>query len=361
VVGVILAQAAVWRDGGFAVRAVELDDPRENEVVVEVSAVGLCASDIHALRVMDGPALAGHEFTGRVVHVGEGVSDLAAGTEVVGCLTRFCGDCSECVAGKPTLCLSADSLLRPGRIRLAGEEVQQVWGLGAFASHVVVHRNQLVRLTRHVPAEQAALLGCSVLTGIGTVQSVLAVTPGASVVVFGAGGVGLAAIEGARLAGAAPIVAVDVAPEALAAAGRHGATTLVDGRGGDTVALVREASGGGADFAIEASGVAANVAAAVASTRDGGTTALVGLHPAGTTVSIDPVGDLILRQRALVGVSMGGSDPRALIPQLADLVAAGELHLDIADRIDLHGIAAAYEGSRASSGRVVVTRFASAQ
>jgi Zn-dependent alcohol dehydrogenase len=358
---VIPAQAAVWHGERFAVQTVMLDDPWADEVVVEVSAVGLCASDIHALRSTDGPALAGHEFAGRVVRIGEGVRDLAPGDDVVGCLTRFCGACARCAAGEPTLCLRADTLLRPGRVRLDGDEVQQLWGLGAFASHVLVHRHQLVRLTRTVLPEQACLLGCSVLTGVGTVRSVLGVTPGASVVVFGAGGVGLAAIEGARLAGATTIVAVDVSPEALAAARRHGATSLVDARTGDTAALVRDAAGGGVNFAIEASGVAANVAAAVASTRDGGAIALVGLHRPGTIVSLDPVEDLILRQRTLVGVSMGGSDPRALIPQLADLAATGALRLDVADRIDLHGIAAAYDGARSSSGRVVVTRFASPQ
>jgi S-(hydroxymethyl)glutathione dehydrogenase/alcohol dehydrogenase len=353
----------------FRVTDIALADPQDREVVVEVRASGLCASDRFAVRSAspDAPMVAGHEFSGVVLSVGGAVRDLRPGAHVVGCLVRWCGACAECVRGEVRLCLDPDATLRPAssspRISAGGRGVEQSWGLGGFASHVLVDERQLVALPEHVdlPFEQSCLLGCSVLTGVGTVLNAARPPLGASVAVLGIGGIGLSAIQGLRATGATTIVALDVHAEKLEAARAAGATHVVNASDADAARQVRAMTRGrGVDIAIEASGVLASARTAIDVARNGGTVLLVGLQRPGAQLPAAALEDLILAQRTIVGVSMGESDPRRDIPALAELASAGRLDLRslVSSRIGLDEVEDGYRRlSEGSVIRTVITRF----
>lgn len=361
------ASLAASDGGGFRTVNVELDDPGPDEVLVEVRASGLCASDLHATANLAPGHLgvAGHEFSGVVARTGTAVGDLAVGDHIVGCLVRYCGSCVECRRGEPRLCLYPDSTLRPPdappRIRYRGERVEQLWGLGGFSSHAVVHRRQLHLITSDLPFDRSFLLGCGILTGVGTVLNVARPTADTSVAVFGAGGIGLSAIQGARIAGATTIIAVDIHEAKLDLARTMGATHVVDGSREDASARIRSLTGGlGVHIAIEAAGVLTSARSALEATRNGGHVVLVGLQRPDATLDLSPLSDLILSQRSITGVSMGASDPRRDIPAYAAMAEAGRLDLGalVSAQIGLDDITDAYEALRGGTiVRSVVTRF----
>jgi S-(hydroxymethyl)glutathione dehydrogenase/alcohol dehydrogenase len=362
------ARAALSEGAGrFRTVEVELDQPWPEEVLVEVRASGLCASDLHSIANLPPGrvGVAGHEFSGIVRQLGSDVRDLAPGRHVVGCLVRFCGVCSECLRGEPRLCVQPEAPLRPAgsapRLRHQGLPVEQLWGLGGFASHVLVHRSQLHPVSVELPFENSFLLGCGVLTGVGTVLNAARVTPGSSVAVLGTGGVGLSAVQGARFAGAGVIVAVDIHRSKLDAARRAGATHTVDASRENVPERLRALTGGrGVEVAIEAAGALPSVRSAIDGTRDGGRIVLVGLHRPEAVVAVAPLADLILSQKTLIGASMGGGDPRHDIPALAALAADGLLDLGslVSAEIGLDDIESAYRELREGIVvRSVVTRF----
>ncbi|HEV7885636.1 MAG TPA: zinc-dependent alcohol dehydrogenase family protein [Solirubrobacteraceae bacterium] len=325
------------RSRPLEIAELELDGPGPGEILARVRAAGLCHSDLSVIdgsrpRVM--PMVLGHEAAGEVVELGPGVTELARGDHVVLTFVPSCGTCGPCLAGRAALCEPGAAANTAGSL-LSGERrwhslgdapLHHHLGVSAFADHVVVSARSAVRVTPALPFDVAALFGCAVLTGVGAVLHSARVRPGDSVAVFGLGGVGLAALLGARVAGATTIVAVDVVADKLHRARELGATHAVAG-GADAVEAVREATGGGAAHVIETVGSAQVLADAYAATRRGGTTVTVGLPHPEQVLSLQAV-SLVAEERTLRGSYLGSSVPARDIPRFVDLHLAGRLPVD---------------------------------
>lgn len=350
-------RAAVCRGFGepLVVEEVEIAPPGLGQVAVRIDAVAICHSDVaYAAGAWGGPlpAVYGHEAAGTVTAVGPGVSDLAPGTRVLVTLIRACGTCPSCSGGMPTSCDHAWET-RPSPLRDAsGATVAQGMATAAFAEAVVVDRSQLVRMPLDVPAEAACLLACGVLTGVGAVVNVAKVPPGATVAVVGAGGVGLNAIQGAAMAGAGRVIAVDPLPAKREAARRFGATDAVDPDEGDGPGpAVRALTyGRGVDFAFVAVGAPAAIEAAAGLLATGGTMVILGMAPSGSAVRLDPTTLAALNQRVL-GARMGQAVLGRDVPWLIEAWRAGRLKLEalVTGRYKLDEINAAIADTRAGS------------
>jgi Zn-dependent alcohol dehydrogenase len=315
----------------------ELEPPGPGELLIEVGAAGLCHSD---LSVIDGsrprvtPMALGHEAAGEVVETGAGVSDFAAGDHVVLAFVPACGSCGPCREGRPALCepgalANANGTLLSGAIRIhdgGGEPIHHHLGVSAFSEHVVVSERSAVKIDPELPWEIAAVFGCAVLTGAGAVIHSAGVGPGDSVAVFGLGGVGLAAVLGAVVAGAETVVGLDPVAEKLELARSLGATDAI-AAGPDAVARLRELTGGGADHAIETVGSAAVLAEAYAATRRGGTTVTVGLPHPEQKLDI-PAVSLVAEERTLRGSYLGSCVPALDLPRFIALHRRGRLPVD---------------------------------
>jgi alcohol dehydrogenase len=340
----------------------ELDGPGRGELLVRVGAAGLCHSDLSVIdgarpRVM--PMVLGHEAAGVVVEVGSGVQGFAAGDHVVMAFVPACGRCEPCLGGRAALCEpgaaanSAGTLLSGARpFRDAdGAPLNHHLGVSAFAEHTVVAARSAVRVPTELPFEIAALFGCAVLTGVGAVLNSAGVEPGESVAVFGLGGVGLAALLGARLAGASTLVAVDLVPEKLELALELGASDAV--RAGDeAVEAIREITGGGAQKTIETVGSERVLAQAYAATRRGGTTVTVGLpHPDRELVI--PAVSLVTEERTLRGSYLGSCVPERDLPRFLALHADGALPVErlLTHRLALDDVNEGFD--RLASGQAV--------
>jgi len=274
----------------LAIEELELAPPGPGEVLVRVAAAGLCHSDLSTIngdRPRPTPMVLGHEAAGTVEALGQGVDDLAQGDQVVMVFVPSCGHCGPCAEGRPALCEpgfaanGAGSLLSGAR-RLSrnGSPVHHHIGVSAFATHAVCSRRSLVKVARDLPAAEAALFGCAVLTGVGAVVNTAKVQPGTSVAVLGLGGVGLNALLGALLVGAGRVIAIDLLPEKLALARQLGATDAFDAGDPACADKVREATKGGVDTAFEMAGSAKAMELAYKLTRRGGTTVTASLpHP----------------------------------------------------------------------------------
>lgn len=335
-------RAAVLREMGAAapyarsrpleVVELELEPPGPGELLVEVGAAGLCHSDLSVIdgsrpRVM--PMALGHEAAGEVAAVGDGVTDFAPGDHVVLAFVPACGSCGPCSCGRPALCEpgaaanTAGTLLGGGRRWSGG--INHHLGVSAFAERIVVSERSAVKVDPGLPYEIAALFGCAVLTGVGAVLHAAEVQPGHSVVVFGLGGVGLAALLGAQLAGAATVIGIDVVEEKLELARSLGALAVAAGDA--AVETVREMTGGGADRAIETVGHERILAQAYFATRRGGTTVTVGLPHPDRMLSI-PAVSLVTEERTLKGSYLGSCDPRRDLPRFVGEYRAGRLPVD---------------------------------
>ena len=360
--------AVLWQAGApLSVEEVELAPPQQGEVEVAVSCAGICGSDIHQLvgeYSLPLPCVLGHEGAGVIERVGPGVTDLAPGDPVVLLWRSPCGRCEFCLAGRPALCAEAAALrqrgvLRDGRTRLRarGRDLHHFLGVSCWAEYAVVPAAAVVAIPAGVPPEHAALVGCAVITGVGAAWNVAGgVRPGQSAAVFGCGGVGLNVLQGAALAGAHPIVAVDVQPAKEALARTFGATAFVDGHRADLAAEVIRLTGGGAEVVFEAVGLPVLIEAAIASTRRGGRTVLVGVAPGGSRAAFDPQA-LVQQERSIAGCLYGSCRPAQEIPRLLALAAAGRLRLGelVGARAELGEIAAAVAQSRGGTvARVVV-------
>ncbi|WP_298692801.1 Zn-dependent alcohol dehydrogenase [uncultured Sphingomonas sp.] len=333
----------------LSIETVELDGPRADEVRIRVAASGLCHSDYHVISGdlgSDFPIVLGHEASGVVEAVGSDVRGLTHGDHVVTCTSIFCGHCSECQDGLNHLCSDKPVRAQPqlnSPIRQNGLPVQQFCNLGAFAEEMVVHRSGVVKLPKAMPLDVAAVLGCAVLTGIGSVTAGAEVKPGSKVVVLGCGGVGLNVVQGARLAGAAQIVAVDLNPAKLALAQVFGATdTILGGEG--VVERVIEATGGGADYAFEVVGLPALQRQGFMMLRKRGTLMIVGITEMSAELSV-PALMLLGREIRIIGSNMGSVPFQRVIPTYAQLYLDGRLTLDplISQRIVLEDINRGYE------------------
>ena len=322
----------------LSIETVRLQPPGRGEVRVRVSAAGLCHSD---LSVIDGsrprpmPMLLGHEAAGEVVELGEGVAGLREGDQVVFSFVPMCGRCGPCACGRPVLCepgaaSNAGGSLPGGAMRLhdvADAPLHHHLGVSGFAEYAVVSEQSAVRVDPDLPPRIAALFGCAVMTGVGAVVNTAGVRPGESVAVFGLGGVGLSALLGAAACSAWPLVAVDVVPGKLALARELGASHCIDARDGDVAGRVREATAGGADFAIETAGHEEVLATAYAATRRGGTTVTVGLPAPDRAFSV-PAVSLVVEERTVKGSYMGSAVPQRDIPRYIALYRAGRLPVD---------------------------------
>ncbi len=350
--GLDAVRAAVFDEPGVVtVEELVLEAPREREVLVRLGASGVCHSDLH---VVDGewprptPVVMGHEGAGVVEAVGEGVRGVEVGDHVVLSWFYACGRCAHCLAGRAWACSgtrAGECVMDDGtrRFRRAGgEEVYTYLAVGSMAERTVVPEAGAIPIPREVPMEVAALIGCAVTTGVGAVVNTARVEAGASVVVIGCGGVGLSVVMGAALAGAHPIVAVDVSEEKLALAAEVGATALARSAG-EAAALVP----GGADYVFEAIGLVETVEAVPGLLRSGGVGVLVGLTAAGVRASFD-VYALVDAGKTLVGSIYGGAVPALDFPRIAELYLAGKLPLDrlVSHRIGLDDLDEAFEAMR---------------
>lgn len=327
--------AAVLRtaDGPFTIEEVDLDGPADDEAVVRVAGVGFCHTDVlPRTPVVRPPVIAGHEGAGVVESVGSAVTGLAPGDHVVLSFDS-CGTCDSCLAARPAYChtfwprnMSGFRAGRPTNIRdSAGAPVQGRWfRQSSFATRAVVPARNAIKVDPDLPLEILGPLSCGVLTGAGSVFTSLAVAPGSSIAVFGAGAVGLSAVMAAKVAGAATIVAVDVLPERLALAEDLGATHVLDGRGGEVARRVREIAPTGMDRALDTTGVPEVSSTAIDVLAVGGVCGLVGT----------PRGDLTIRPeqlgvgRSIVGILVGDAVPQRLIPRLIELWRQGRFPFD---------------------------------
>lgn len=314
----------------------DVDDPRPGEVRVRMVATGVCHS---CLNVADGsasaapmPIVLGDEGAGIVDALGEGVQGLEIGDHVVISWAMNCGTCPACMAGRPVLCTSRAPIgkLRDGTCRFhvhgSGEDVYH-YGPATYAPQIIVPATSAIRVRRDLPFDKAALLGCSVTTGMGAVLNTAEVRTGQSVAVYGCGGVGLNAIQAAKLAGAYPVIAVDVNPRALDLAKRLGASHVVDSSGGSAEPGVRTVIPAGVDAAVVCVGNTRVMEDALRAVARGGTLVLVGFPPSGATMNLDPR-LLMGAERRVLGSLYGSFNPAIAFPMLADMYMSGRLDLD---------------------------------
>lgn len=323
--------------GPLTVTDLRIDEPRGREVLVRVRASGLCHSDHLASSVESGwplPMLLGHEVAGEVVATGPLVQGLEAGARVVACEVRHCGHCLDCRRGRPWRCRSLDETLRgpdePPRVTTPeGAPVSVFSHIGGFAEYVLLHEQSLVRIPDELPYELAAVLGCGVATGAGAAINTAGVRVGDTVAVFGCGGVGLSAVWGAAFAGARRVIAVDIVPSKLELASQFGATHVIDSRGTDPVARIRELTDGlGVDHAFEVAGRLETMRQSIDAARATGTAFLIGIQNPASTIELNPFHDLLMAKKSVHAVYMGTSTPAVDLPLYAEAYLQGRFPLD---------------------------------
>ena len=350
----------------MVIEEVELDPPKRGEVRVRIGAAGVCRSDLHYMRgeaAIGLPAVLGHEGSAVVEEVGEGVATLTVGDHVILSFAPNCGRCYSCTTGKPNLCDAHGATggkLFDGTHRLhkGGKDLFHMGKVACFADEAVVPDSGCIPIGEDIPLEVAALIGCCVTTGVGATMFAADVSPGGTVAVIGCGGVGLNVLQGARLAGASTIIAVDVNDAALEFATRFGATHSINPRHEDAVRKVRELTGGrGADTTFEVYGSSETVTMAFDAARKGGTVVVVGLAPVGDNPAIDAVA-LVRQEKTLKGTYYGGSRPTVDMPRMVELYRKGQLDIDglITRHYVLDEINEAYEElGRGAVGRGIIT------
>lgn len=357
-------KAAVLREipGQLEIDDVQLDDPGPREVLIRTAAAGVCHSDLH---FMEGkypyptPAVLGHESAGIVEAVGRDVTYVQPGDHVITCLSVFCGACEYCLSGRLSLCpkeATRRPMEGPQRIQKDGETVWQFLDVSSYAEQMLVHEHAVVKIREDMPLDRAALIGCGVTTGLGAVFNTAQVRPGESVAVFGAGGIGLNAIQGAAIAGAGRILAVDMNETKLKLAESFGATDLIDASKGDAAAQILDATGGGVDHAFEAIGLKLTAEQAFLSLRNGGTATVIGMIPIGQNVELP--GFAFLGEKKIQGSAMGSNRFRVDMPRYVDMYLAGKLKLDelVSARRPLEEINTAFEDMKAGEvARSVIT------
>lgn len=328
----------------LTIEKVEIEKPGPREVLIRTAVAGLCHSDLHFIEgkyPWPAPAILGHESAGVVEAVGADVTYVKPGDHVITCLSVFCGHCEFCLTGHMSICQTPEVKMPPGaarRLRWNGGHVNQFLNLSSFAEQMLVHEHALVKVRPDMPLAQAALIGCGVMTGYGAVVHTAKVEPGSTVAVIGCGGIGLSAINGAQIAGAGRIIAVDKDPVKLQMARAFGATDVVDASGDDPAKQVMEMTAGGVHNAIECVGAKQTVESAFAMLRPGGTATIVGMVPFGTKIELH--GADFLRERRVQGSAMGSNRFRVDMPRLVEFYLAGKLHLDqmISGRLPLEKI-----------------------
>ncbi|MFT5537811.1 MAG: S-(hydroxymethyl)glutathione dehydrogenase/alcohol dehydrogenase [Parasphingorhabdus sp.] len=345
-------KAAVLVETGkpLVIEDVVISKPGPHEVLIRTAACGLCHSDLHFI---DGsyphplPAIPGHEAAGIVEAIGSEVRTVTVGDAVVSCLSAYCGHCEFCVSGRMSLCLGADTRRGPDEApritRPDGSTVGQMLNLSAFAEQMLIHEHACVRIDPDMPLDRAAVIGCAVTTGAGTIFNACKLTPGETVAVVGCGGVGLATINAAKIAGAGRIIAADPIKEKRDLAIKLGATDVIDASAEDAAAQIIELTKGGVDHAVEAVGRPASGDLAVGSLKRGGTATILGMMPLDHKVGLSAMD--LLSGKKLQGVLMGSNRFPVDIPRLVDFYLRGLLDLDsiVAETIPLEQINDGFE------------------
>src|SRR5712691_5095188 len=348
----------------LVIEDVEIDKPLDREVLVRTVASGVCHSDLH---FVDGyypfpaPAVLGHEAAGIVEEVGKAVSYVKPGDHVIACTSVFCGYCEECMSGHPNRCTNRQAAQRgkddKPRLSQNGNPIRQFADLSTYAEKMLLHENALVKMIDEMRLDRAALIGCGVTTGVGAVLNTAKIEPGSTVAVFGCGGVGISAIQGARIAGARRIIAVDQFENKLAMAKRFGATDTVDASHTDAIEAIREMTGAGVDYAFEAVGLKKLAEQCFECIRPGGTATIIGMIPQGQKVEID--GPKLLTERKIQGTMMGGNRFRIDMPRYIDFYLQGRLNLDemISKRGKLEDVNEAFRAMKAGEVARTVLMF----
>ncbi|HUZ12472.1 MAG TPA: Zn-dependent alcohol dehydrogenase [Caulobacteraceae bacterium] len=358
-------KAAVLREVGkpLAIEELQIRNPGPHEVLIRTVAAGVCHSDLHFVEgsyAFPMPVVLGHESAGVVEAVGGEVRTVAPGDHVITCLSVFCGHCEDCLTGHMSLCRNPEVRPGPGagppRLEGATGPVNQFASLSSFAEQMLIHEHACVAIRKDMPLDRAALIGCGVMTGVGAVIHTAQVKPGESVAVIGCGGVGLSAINGAAIAGAARIIAIDAVASKANLARHFGATDFVDASVGDPVAQVMQLTGGGVHHSFEAIGLARTAEQAFEMLRRGGTANVIGMIPVGQTLSL--MGAAFLGEKRIQGCSMGSNRFPVDMPRLVDFYLDGRLKLDemISRRIRLEDVNAAFaEMKTGQIARSVIT------
>ncbi len=360
-------KAAVLNEqpGELVIENLSIDKPGPGEVLIQVVGAGLCHSDLHFMEGLfrtNLPMVMGHESAGIVQAVGADVSYVKPGDHVVACLSIFCGQCQQCLSGHPYRCSNSRATSRakdaPSRLtRADGTPVDQMARLGGFAEEMLVHQNGIVKVTEDMPLDKACLIGCGVTTGFGAAVRTAKVEVGSTVCVIGAGGIGLSAVQGARVAGANKIIVVDLSASKLETARIMGATHFVNASEvEDVVAAVRELSGGGVDYSFEAIGRAQTVRQAFDMLNVGGTATVIGMVPSKDVVELRGID--FLQEKKIQGSMMGSNQFRTDIPRMIDMYLSGRLLLDemVSKTIALEEINEGYELMKAGEvARTVIT------
>jgi len=342
-------KAAVLREAKkpLVIEEVSIDDPGPGQILVKTGASGVCHSYLHFIEgswPIQTPAVLGHEAAGVVERIGEGVTYVAPGDHVILLFTPFCGTCRYCTTGRPNLCGEGRSLTPT--LKIGDRAVAPFLSMSSFAEYMVVPQGGVVKIREDVPMTTAALVGCSVMTGVGAAINTAKVEPGSSCAVIGTGGVGLNVIQGCALAGAEKIIAIDINTNKLEMAREFGATHFVDASKEDPVQQVQQLTGGGADYAFEVIGLPSAITQAFNMVRRGGEAIVVGMAPIGSEVSISA--PAFLAEKVLRGCVYGSTRPRYDMPRILDLYMAGKLKLDelVSRTYPLEGINDAFQAMK---------------
>src|SRR6266568_9556227 len=336
----------------LTIEQVDIDEPVDNEVLVRVVASGVCHSDLH---YVDGfyefpaPAVLGHEAAGVVEDVGPQVDDFRPGDHVIACSSVFCGRCDYCLTGHTNLCSTRHGRAKdaPSRLSWQGQPVNQFANLSAYAERMLVHRNAIVKVRDDMPFDRAALIGCGVTTGVGAALNTAKVEPGSIVAGFGCGGVGLSAIQGARIAGARMIIAVDAHDHKLETAFELGATHTINASTKDPVKTIVDMTDGGVEYSFEAIGLKKAAEQCFECLRPGGTATVIGMIPVGQKLELE--GSVFLREKKIQGSSMGSNRFKVDMPKYVDFYMQGRLKLDemITRRLKLEDVNEAFRAMKA--------------
>ena len=336
-------KAAVLRQVGtpLQIEDVQINKPGPHEVLIRTKAAGLCHSDLHFIEGSYPhplPAVLGHESAGVVEAVGSEVRTVKVGDHVITCLSAYCGHCESCLTGHLSLCVTPDTkrdAKDEPRLMQNGAGLPQFLNLSSFAEQMLIHEHACVVIRKDMPLDRAALIGCSVMTGVGAAIHTSSVRPGETVAVIGCGGVGLAAINGAAIAGAGRIIAIDMVASKGNLAHQFGATDFIDASQTDAVKEVIEMTKGGVHHSFEAIGLAKTAEQAFGMLRRGGTANVIGMIPIGQMISLP--GFALLGEKRIQGSMMGSNRFPVDMPRLVDMYMNGTLKLDemISQRIRL--------------------------
>ncbi len=339
-------KAAVFRQVNtpMEIEDISVDKPGPREVLVRTVAAGVCHSDMHFYNgTYPGrlPMVLGHESAGIVEAVGDAVTYVKPGDHVITCLSAFCGHCEYCLTGRMSLCEEPEvrrSADEAPRLHDHGGRLNQFANLSSFAEQMLVHEHAVVKVREDMPLDRAALIGCGVTTGVGAAIHTAAVAPGSTAAVIGCGGVGLSCVNGAAIAGAGRIIAVDMVASKLELARKFGATDVVDASEGNVVEQVRNLTNGGVEYSFEAIGLKATAEQAFQMLRAGGVATVIGMIPPGAMVALH--GPEFLMEKKIQGSNMGSNRFRVDMPRFVDFYLQGKLHLDdmISSRIALKDV-----------------------